>query len=204
MKNILKNYLTPDEQKILIFIMILGFLGISLKFWGIKIQDTTKSIDSLDVSTDYHIKVDLQTADIKTLTSVPGIGTKKATDIVEFRKKNGFKSKSDLMKIKGIGKKTYKKIETYFVDFGYDKDEGGDEYLTREKNITPQAKINLNTASYDEILLLKGIGPKKANDIIALRNKLGGKFKSVDELTQIKGIGEKTVEKLKKYIILGN
>jgi len=207
MKNFLKNYLTPDEQKILIFVMIFGFLGISLKFWGIKIHDINKSIDTLDVSTDYHIKVDLQSADIKTLTSVPGIGIKKATDIVKFRKENGFKSKSDLMKIKGIGKKTYKKIETYFVDFGYDKDEGGNEYLKPTQNTKLQEKIkkiDINTANYDELLSLKGIGPKKANDIMALRKKLGGKFKNIDELTKIKGIGKKTVEKLKKYIILGN
>lgn len=201
MKNILKNYLTPDEQKILIFIMIFGFLGISLKFWGIKIGDNEKSIDSLDVSTDYQIKIDLQTADAKVLTSVPGIGIKKATDIVEFRQKNGFHSKSDLMKIKGIGKKTYKKIEAYFIDFGYDKDEGGDEYLAKkDKN----KKIDINKATYDELISIKGIGPKKANDIIALRKSLGGKFKNINELTQIKGIGKKTVEKLKKYITLGN
>ena len=204
MKNILKNYLTPDEQKILIFIMIFGFLGISLKFWGIKIHNAEKSIDSLDVSTDYHIKIDLQTANVKILVSVPGIGPKKANDIVSFRKKNGFQSKSDLMKIKGIGKKTYKKIEAYFVDFGYDKDEGGGEYLTIPKKIEPKRKININTATYEELITLKGIGPKKANDILTLRKSLGGKFAKLDDLAQIKGIGKKTIEKLRKHITLGN
>ena len=55
--------------------------------------------------------------------------------------------------------------------------------------------VNLNTASADAIAAgMVGIGPAKAKEIVEYRQK-NGPFKSVDDLRQIKGIGEKTLEK---------
>ena len=201
MKNFLKNYFTPDEQKILIFLLIFGFLGISLKFWGLKIADKKNlNPDSLKLSQDYKIKVDLRVASETILTSIPGIGPKKAKQIVEYREKYGFKSKTDLMNIKGIGKKTYARLEDYFFDFGDNKN---DLQVKKTSDNSSNKKINVNTATYDQLLSVKGIGPKKAKDILDLRKKLGGKYSSLEQLTQIKGIGKKTIEKLKKYLMVG-
>lgn len=53
--------------------------------------------------------VNINTADIKTLTKLKGIGTKKAQAIINYRKLNGeFKSLSELLKIKGIGERFLK------------------------------------------------------------------------------------------------
>lgn len=56
------------------------------------------------------------------------------------------------------------------------------------------APVNVNTASAQEIAeALKGVGPKKAEAIVDYR-KANGPFKKVEDLTEVKGIGDKTLE----------
>lgn len=59
--------------------------------------------------------------------------------------------------------------------------------------------LNINTASAEELQTLSGIGPQMAERIIQYR-KEHGHFASVDALTEVKGLGEKTLEKLKPFI----
>lgn len=60
--------------------------------------------------------------------------------------------------------------------------------------------ININTADKELLILLPGIGPVTAEAIVAYR-KENGNFKSVDELTKVKGIGDKTLVKLKPFLM---
>ncbi|MCY7024921.1 helix-hairpin-helix domain-containing protein [Streptococcus sanguinis] len=60
-------------------------------------------------------------------------------------------------------------------------------------------KVNLNTATEAELQTISGIGQKRASDIIAYRES-NGRFKSVDDLKKVSGIGDKTLEKLKEYV----
>ena len=61
------------------------------------------------------------------------------------------------------------------------------------------ALLNINIASVEELQTLSGIGPQMAKRIIQYREKHGN-FTSVDALTKVKGLGEKTLEKLKPFI----
>ncbi len=61
-------------------------------------------------------------------------------------------------------------------------------------------RININTATSQELQTLRGIGPAMARRIIEYRQTSGG-FSTVDDLTNVKGIGEKTLEKIRDRII---
>ncbi len=67
------------------------------------------------------------------------------------------------------------------------------------KATTPTGKVNLNTATSAELDTLPGIGEAYAARIIEYRTSHGG-FKSIDEIKNVKGIGDKTFEKLKDKI----
>lgn len=63
----------------------------------------------------------------------------------------------------------------------------------------PNGLINLNTASASQLMELKGIGEVKAAAIIKYREQ-NGAFHSIDEILNVKGIGEKTFEKIRSQI----
>lgn len=59
--------------------------------------------------------------------------------------------------------------------------------------------VNINTADKQLLTQLPGIGPVTADSILEYRSS-NGQFSSIDELTQVKGIGSKTLAKLKPYL----
>jgi competence protein ComEA len=61
------------------------------------------------------------------------------------------------------------------------------------------APININTANVQQLTELSGIGESKAKAIVAYRQQHGD-FKSVDDLTQVKGIGEGIIAKIKSRL----
>jgi comEA protein len=63
-------------------------------------------------------------------------------------------------------------------------------------------KININTASAKELQELPRIGPSVAQRIIEFR-KEHGKFKRIEEIMKVRGIGEKTFERIKNLITVG-
>jgi comEA protein len=67
------------------------------------------------------------------------------------------------------------------------------------KKKPPTQPININTASSSQLQQVPGIGPVTADKIIQMR-KSYGTFKSVDDLTAIRGIGPKKMDKMRKYL----
>jgi len=65
----------------------------------------------------------------------------------------------------------------------------------------PETKVNINTATLDQLQTLPRIGAKVAQRILDYRQAHKG-FKSVDELRNVKGIGPKVLENLKSYLTL--
>lgn len=65
------------------------------------------------------------------------------------------------------------------------------------------ASVNLNTATQSELEAVRGLGPVKAKAIIHHRDT-HGKFRSVEDLEKVKGIGKATVEKLRSELTIGD
>jgi comEA protein len=104
------------------------------------------------------------------------------------------------------------------VDFSKDSKDSEDEYKDEIRNkvlelndtITfvkkdneplAEKSINLNTAGLDELMRLPGIGEKTAEKIIELRSERG-KFKKLEELMDVKGIGEVKFNKIKNFLYI--
>ena len=80
----------------------------------------------------------------------------------------------------------------------FDNAQSAYNYLLTQETVQTQARmqsiININRATEGELTLLHGIGSNKAQAIILYREMFGS-FRTVDELTKVKGIGAKTVDK---------
>jgi competence protein ComEA len=64
-----------------------------------------------------------------------------------------------------------------------------------------QGVINVNTAIKEEFMMLPGIGEKTASAIIEYR-QVNGSFKTIDDMTKIKGISKKKLDKLRPSLVL--
>jgi len=69
-------------------------------------------------------------------------------------------------------------------------------------HVYSQELVDLNKASKEELIKLPGIGEAIAQKIIELREKKGG-FKRVEDLLEVKGIGEKKLKRIKPFVKIG-
>ena len=74
-----------------------------------------KNNSNQEDNSNEDIILDLNTCTLEELANVPGIGNKKAEEIIKYRDtNNGFKNVEELKEINGIGDKTFEKIKSYF------------------------------------------------------------------------------------------
>jgi competence protein ComEA len=67
----------------------------------------------------------------------------------------------------------------------------------------PAGKVNINTATAQQLTVLPGVGEKLATRIVDYRQKSGG-FKNVSEMMNVQGIGEKNLAKIQAYLTTGD
>ena len=68
------------------------------------------------------------------------------------------------------------------------------------KEVSKEGKVNINTATVEELKTLKGVGEKKAEAIIEYRKK-NGSFKAKEDLMKVRGIGKKLFESFEERIV---
>ena len=163
---------------------------------------TTVSKDSTDEKEDKNqkeevVEQDLITVDVKGAVKSPGIYDlpvgSRVNDAVQ--KAGGLIDNADSKSIN-----LAQKISDEALVYVPTKEEvANQESYSNATGNKESKKVNLNKASLEELKQVKGLGAKRAQDIIDHR-ETNGKFKSVDELKKVSGIGAKTIEKLKEYV----
>jgi competence protein ComEA len=87
-----------------------------------------------------------------------------------------------------------------FAGIGHAQDRGMGSGTSKPGKATASAPVNLNTATAADLRTLPNVGPATAARIIEYRQKNGG-FKKIEDLMNVKGIGEKSFLKLKPMIV---
>lgn len=141
------------------------------------------------------------TVDVKGAVKKPGVYQMKSSSRVHdaLLKAGGMTDEADLKSI-NQAQKLVDEAVVYVAKVGENVVDVTTN--TSTSSATSQAKsglVNLNTATEADFQTISGIGQKRAQDIIAYR-EANGKFKSVDDLKNVTGIGAKTLEKLKEYV----
>lgn len=136
--------------------------------------------------TSRYEPIDINLADTVAFISLPGIGNKLASRIVNFRDKlGGFYTIAQVRETFGLPDSTFQKIKQYL----------------KLENIATR-KININTATVDELKAHPYIRYALANPIIAYRNQHGS-FSSIEDLKKIMVITDDVYNKITPYLTLG-
>ena len=176
-------------------------------------QEITSSSSSADEESEKIVpkaKVDEEeseqvTVDIKGAVKNPGVYELRAGARVHeaIQKAGGLTADAEAKSINQAQKLTDEAV-VYVAKIGEegaDVTQGGQHQAGASDSASASGgksdKVNLNTATEAETI--SGIGQKRASDIIAYRES-NGRFKSVDDLKKVSGIGDKTLEKLKEYV----
>lgn len=152
---------------------------------------TTGTPPSVQASAKFSEKIDPNTVDREVLLKA-GLTTKVVDRIIKYREKGGkFWNKNDVLKIYGLDKSEFGKIEPYLIFPSADK-------LTKTKS---PSVFDINKADSAMLEGLSGIGPTLAGRILNYRNALGG-FVSKEQFSEVYGLTEKALIQLKSLTII--
>src|SRR4051812_43022597 len=134
-------------------------------------------------------RVDINNAPRETIETLPGVGPKLAQEIIAGRP---YKTIDELDRVKGIGEKKLQQLRprVFIVPMRAD--------AVREAPKTNEVvRVNINTASQADLEKLPGVGPKRAEAIIAARP-----FQRPEDLLRVAGIKKAQFDKLKSQVVV--
>lgn len=133
-----------------------------------------------------NFPIELNSASVKDLTYIKGIGESTANKIVEYARNIGFTTVDDLLNISGIGKNKLESIRSYVYVVSYtttyESEFSSTQSLTQSETSYNTYKVNINTCNKDDLMQLPGIDETLADDILELRAQIIY-FKNIEELS---------------------
>lgn len=149
-------------------------------------------------------RVDLNHAPRAELLQLPGIGVALADRLEDYRRVHGgFRDIDDLARVPGFGPATRERLRPWVqasVSDAVPNIQPAKPKARSKKADLLKGPIDINHASQAELQLLPGIGPKMSQRILDERAKMP--FRNVDDLRRVAGIGAKTLERLRPYVIV--
>lgn len=148
----------------------------------------------------YELKIDSRVIDV--INAAGGLTENADTSVINLSKKINDEMVIIIYSREQVKdfEKT-KEIEKQVLDKCSELDENSlkNDACIDSSNNKHTGKVNINTASLEELMTLTGIGEAKAKDIIKYREENGG-FKTIDDLLKVSGIGDNTFASIKENI----
>ena len=163
---------------------------------GTTVVETTMLAEKTEVSTTQETVIFV---DIKGAVKNPGVYQMKVGDRVKdaLEAAGGLTEEADSQKV-NLAKRLEDQMVIVVPKVGEEA-----EALpagTTSKEVAKEGKVNINTATVEELKTLKGVGDKKAEAIIEYRKK-NGSFKTKEDLMKVRGIGKKLFESFEERIV---
>lgn len=205
-----------SAQGALAFLLVVNTLFIAV--YSIGSMQRSARPTRLEQEAALPSRIDLNRADRAQLRQLPEVGDKLAGRIEEYRRTNGgFQSVEELGNVEGIGPArlhALRQLVTVSTEapadgsparpsvvrrVSYKKSAPAARKLRPKKGETPAGPIDVNRATEQELQQLPGIGPTLARRIVEARP-----FRTVDDLRRVRGIGVKTLNRLRPLVTAGN
>ena len=163
---------------------------------GTTVVETTMLVEKTEVSTTQETVIFV---DIKGAVKNPGVYQMKVGDRVKdaLEAAGGLTEEADSQKV-NLAKRLEDQMVIVVPKVGEEAEEISAGVTSKEE--AKEGKVNINTATVEELKTLKGVGEKKAEAIIEYRKK-NGSFKTKEDLMKVRGIGKKLFESFEERIV---
>ena len=163
---------------------------------GTTVVETTMLAEKTEVSTTQETVIFV---DIKGAVKNPGVYQMKVGDRVKdaLEAAGGLTAEADSQKV-NLAKRLEDQMVIVVPKVGEEAEEIPAGATSKEE--AKEGKVNINTATVEELKTLKGVGEKKAEAIIEYRKK-NGSFQTKEDLMKVRGIGKKLFESFQERIV---
>jgi competence ComEA-like helix-hairpin-helix protein len=146
--------------------------------------------------------LDPNQVDAVELARLPRVGPAVAARIVAHREEHGpFRSRQELLAVRGVGPAVLEAISPYLsLPEAAPVTGPASASRTGAGSAAPSGPVDVNRAPAGELMRIPGVGPALAARIVEER-RTGGPFRTLDELTRVTGIGERTVERMRGHAV---